>query len=87
MAVRMEGEDSREQIRVDRTWRLFGTRRNGSEESLMVSEISSKSNRIDALLPLTDAIELVKCGGADKILNSFWPSMKTRNSGKMGLEL
>lgn len=44
MAVRMEGEDSREQIRVDRTWRLFGTRRNGSEESLVVSEISSKSN-------------------------------------------
>lgn len=87
MAVRMEGEDSREQIRVDRTWRLFGTRRNGSEESLVVSEISSKSNRIDALLPLTNAIDLVKCGGADKILNSFWPSMKTRNSGKMGLEL
>lgn len=87
MAMTMEGEDSRKQIRVDWTWRLFGNRRNGSEESLMVNEISSRSNRIDVLLPLINAIDLVKCGGSDKLLNSFWPSMKTPNSGKMGLEL
>lgn len=42
--VEMEGEDSRDQIRVDRIWRLTGIRRDGGEGSLMVSEISFKGN-------------------------------------------
>lgn len=38
------GEESRDQIRVDRTWRLIGNGRDGSEGSLMVREISFQIN-------------------------------------------
>lgn len=40
----------------------------------MVNEIPSKNNRIDALLPLMNAVNLVKCGGMYKVLNLFWGS-------------
>lgn len=44
MVVRMEKGESRDWMRVDRTYRLIGNRRDESEGSLMVSEISLKSN-------------------------------------------
>lgn len=44
LVVRMEGEDSREQIRAHRTWRLFGSGMDGRERSQVESEISTESH-------------------------------------------
>lgn len=40
----MEGENFRDQIRVDRIWRLTGVRKDESKGSLVVSELSFRGN-------------------------------------------